>query len=72
MHAFRHTHTSLLISAGASPVVAQRQLRHADAVTTLRSYAHLVGDEQRQAAERVAEILRPNVAKLPDDGKWMQ
>lgn len=75
MHAFRHTHTSILISAGASPVVAQRQLRHSDVRTTLEHYAHVLGDEQRQAAERVAEILRPsvlNVTKLEKQGEWLQ
>src|SRR6266849_7482968 len=35
MHAFRHTHASLLVSNGASPKVAQAQLRHADVNTTM-------------------------------------
>jgi len=35
LHAFRHAHTALLLDSGATPKVVQRQLRHADARTTL-------------------------------------
>jgi integrase len=56
-HAFRHMHTSLLLESGASPKVAQRQLRHSDARITLEVYGHLVEDSHRQAVERVASIL---------------
>lgn len=60
MHAFRHTHASLIVAAGASPAVAQRQLRHSDVSTTLGHYTHLIGNDQRDVAEKVAEQLRPN------------
>lgn len=56
-HAFRHLHTTLLIDSGASPKVAQRQLRHSDARTTLQIYAHVVEDSHRQAVERAAKYL---------------
>ncbi len=75
MHAFRHTHASMLVSSLASPVVVQRQLRHSDVRTTLEHYAHIMGEEQRQAVERVAGILRPDVTKVtkPEaQGKWIQ
>jgi integrase len=63
MHAFRHGHGSLMHSSGASLKVVQTQMRHADASTTSRFYVHLVGSEQRDAAEKVARILCPDVAK---------
>jgi len=63
MHAFRHGHGSLMHSSGASLKVAQAQLRHADASTTSRYYLHVIGSEQRDAAEKVAQILCPDVAK---------
>lgn len=63
MHAFRHTHGSLMHSSGASLKVAQTQLRHADASTTARYYLHVIGSEQRDAAEKVARILCSDVAK---------
>lgn len=62
MHAFRHGHGSLMHSVGASLKVAQAQLRHADASTTARYYLHVVGSEQRDAAEKVARILGTDVA----------
>jgi integrase len=54
LHAFRHSHTALLLDSGATPKVVQRQLRHADARTTLEIYGHVVGDAHRQAVEKVA------------------
>ena len=63
MHAFRHGHGSLMHSSGASLKVAEAQLRHADASTTSRYYLHVLGSEQRDAAEKVARILCPDVAK---------
>lgn len=57
MHAFRHAHASFLISIGASPKVTQEQLRHADPMTTLRNYTHLIGDERRAAVEKVAGMV---------------
>ena len=43
--------------------VAQTQLRHADASTTSHYYLHVLGSEQRDAAEKVALQLLPDVAK---------
>jgi integrase len=75
-HAFRHLHASLLLEAGASPKVAQAQLRHSDARITLGVYGHVVGDSQRSAVERVAEILRPVLRpiapKLEGSGQYIQ
>jgi integrase len=57
LHAFRHSHTALLLDSGATPKVVQRQLRHADARTTLEIYGHVVGDAHREAVEKVASKL---------------
>jgi integrase len=58
LHAFRHSHTALLLDSGATPKVVQRQLRHADARTTLEIYGHVVGDAHREAVEKVASKLQ--------------
>jgi integrase len=58
LHAFRHSHTALLLDSGATPKVVQRQLRHADARTTLQIYGHVVGDAHREAVEKVASELK--------------
>jgi integrase len=60
-HAFRHTHSSLLLASGAAPTVAQKQLRHSDARMTLGIYGHIIGDAHRAAVEKVASILNLTV-----------
>jgi integrase len=72
LHAFRHTHTALLLDSGATPKVVQRQLRHADARTTLQIYGHVVGDAHRDAVEKVASIVDPNGPQSSSSGKWIQ
>lgn len=57
LHAFRHTVASLIVDAGYSPEVAQRQLRHSDAKTTL-GYIHLHGSITEQAMTAVADSLK--------------
>lgn len=59
LHAFRHTHTAMLFDSGATPKVVQRQLRHADARTTLEIYGHVVGEAHREAVEKVASFCTP-------------
>lgn len=72
LHAFRHTHSSLLVEGGAPVSVAQAQLRHADPRITLGIYSHVVGNSQRDAVEKLAAILRPNAPKSESDGEWIQ
>jgi integrase len=72
MHAFRHAHASLLLDVGANPKVAQEQMRHSDARITLGVYGHVIGDAQRDAVNKVGEILRPNAPKPEKSGEWIQ
>lgn len=72
LHAFRHFHSSMLLELGAPPQVAQAQMRHADPRITLEVYSHVVGESQRKAVERVAEILAPVGPKGDALGKWIQ
>jgi integrase len=60
MHAFRHCHASLLIDVGANPKVAQEQMRHSDAQITLQIYGHVIGGAQREAVDKVGELLPPD------------
>jgi integrase len=50
-------HSTLLVDSGASIKTAQRQLRHADARTTLDIYAHVVEPSHRKAVEEMAKYL---------------
>jgi integrase len=61
MHAFRHCHASLLMDVGANPKVTQEQMRHSDARITLGVYGHVIGDSQRDAVDKVGELLRPEL-----------
>lgn len=50
-HDMRHTHASLLLSAGQSLKAVSARLGHANAALTLRTYAHAMpGDDARLAA----------------------
>lgn len=60
VHAFRHSVASFIVDAGYSPEVAQRQLRHSDARTTL-GYVHLRGGITDQAMTDVADSLKLDV-----------
>jgi integrase len=72
MHAFRHCHASLLVDVGANPTVTKEQMRHSDARITLGVYVHVIGDAQRNAVDKVGEILRPDAPKSEASGEWIQ
>ena len=72
LHAFRHTHTSLLVDSGATAKVVQEQLRHADPRVTLGVYAHVLGDAHREAVDKVASIVFQSVPKLKEQTKYLQ
>ena len=72
LHAFRDTHSSLLLESGATPKVVQEQLRHADARVTLEVYGHVLGEARRNAVERVASIVFQSVPKSVEEGKYIQ
>jgi integrase len=72
LHAFRHTHTSLLLDTGATPKVVQEQLRHADPRITLGVYAHVLGAAHREAVEKVASVVFQSVPKAREETKYIQ
>ena len=56
-HSMRHGAASSLLADGATPAVVQKQLRHSDPRITLGVYAHVIGNQQRDAVEnRAARI----------------
>ena len=71
MHAFRHCRASLLMDVGANPTVTKTQMRHSDARVTLGIYSHVIGDSQRDAVDKVGEILRPSAPKSEESGEWI-
>ncbi len=55
-HAFRHALASLLVEH-ASAAVAQRQLRHTEASTTLNLYAHVIPSHHVDAVEEIQRYV---------------
>ena len=54
IHGFRHSHASLLFSAGASIKEVQLRLGHADVATTLNIYTHVTKKQNKEAVEKLA------------------
>ena len=56
-HALRHYFASLLIRHGESVKTVQSRLRHASAVETLDTYAHLWPDSDDRTREAIDSVL---------------
>jgi len=68
MHAFRHTNGSLMDRLNAPMKVRQERLGHAPGSDiTMAVYTHVVGDDDRQIAAKLGEILAPNGPKFSHD-----
>jgi integrase len=57
-HDLRHTCASLLLLTGVHPKVVQERLGHATIAVTLGTYSHVLGTLQREAADKLDEVLR--------------
>jgi len=58
-HDLRHGAASFLLAQGVSPRVIQDMLGHSTITTTMRVYAHVIPELQRDAAARMDAILSP-------------
>ena len=65
--AFRHTVATLLQHLGEPVKVAQEQLGHSNPSTTLSIYTHALPEAQRDAVERMAQVLFPDVPNSPEE-----
>jgi len=61
-----------LVDMGAPVSVAQVQLRHEDPSVTLGTYSHVLGDSQREYAEKVAELLDYSGLQKPGPTQLIQ
>jgi len=57
VHDLRHTHASWMIAAGTDLFVLQRRLGHESITTTTETYAHLLPDQQRAAADAASRAM---------------
>ncbi|KZZ85531.1 site-specific integrase [Bacillus sp. SJS] len=58
VHAFRHTHASLLFAAGASIKDVQAQLGHTDIKTTMDIYTHVTEEAKEKTAEMFQKYMK--------------
>lgn len=57
VHDLRHSHASLLIEQGISPLAVADRLGHESAQTTLTTYSHLYPGKQKEVADKLQEAL---------------
>lgn len=57
LHGLRHTHATLLLEVGTHAKVIQERLGHADAKTTMDTYAHVIHTLQENTANQFAALL---------------
>lgn len=56
-HGLRHTHCSLLFSAGASIPEVQERLGHSDVKTTIEIYNHIYKDDKKRALNKFIDYM---------------
>ena len=61
VHDLRHSHASMLIELGFSPLEIANRVGHEKVVTTLNTYAHLYPNKQTKLAERLDSEYREDL-----------
>ncbi len=61
-HLLRHTAASLMLASGTDVQTVAGRLPHASATTTLQTYSHLIGQADRDAADRLEALMRRDEA----------
>lgn len=56
LHDLRHSHASLLIEMGFSPLLISERLGHENIETTLQTYSHLYPNKHSEVADKLEEI----------------
>ena len=57
VHAFRHTHASLLFASGAAIKDVQSRLGHTDIQTTMDIYTHVTDEAKEKTAEKFQKYM---------------
>ncbi len=56
IHDLRHSHASLLIEMGFSPLLISERLGHENIETTLQTYSHLYRNKHSEVADRLQQL----------------
>lgn len=62
IHDLRHSHASLLINMGCSPLLVQERLGHERIQTTLDTYSHLYPNKQTELADQLQSMVKPSIS----------
>ena len=57
VHDLRHSHASLLVELGCSPILISERLGHEDIKTTLQTYSHLYPNKQKEVANMLEKLV---------------
>jgi len=66
VHDIRHSHASLLIELGFSPLLISERLGHENVETTLETYAHLYPDKHGEVSSKLNELFTPKICQKTD------
>ena len=58
IHCTRHSHASMLVQMGFSPVEIAKRLGHGKVTTTIETYCHQSMDAQEKIADRLGKVER--------------
>ncbi len=57
VHDLRHSHASLLIELGFSPLLISERLGHENIETTLQIYSHLYPNKAAEVSDKLNQLL---------------
>ena len=63
LHGLRHSHITHLLKANVHPKIASERAGHSSVAITMDVYSHAVPDMQREAAEKIDEMMRAKPRK---------
>lgn len=67
IHDLRHTSATLLLKAGVHPTIVSERLGHSSVALTFNTYTHVIESMQREAADKLGQILRRPETRLDPD-----
>lgn len=65
VHDLRHSHASLLIEMGFSPLLISERLGHENIETTLQTYSHLYPNKHSEVADKLQQLNNKNDSTQP-------
>ena len=57
-HSIRHSHASMLVQMGGSPIEIAKRLGHGKVTTTIETYCYQSRDAQEKIADRLGKVDR--------------